>query len=111
MIAVKTVQNPRGFPRMVPAALRTESSRVTKGGRTVKYKPTPHRVADLVMNNVRNFEVATEPAYANRWNVAGWTGAVPARSHKPNHEGSIPSPARTAKNRRIAERGKHEVTI
>jgi hypothetical protein len=37
--------------------------------------------------------VATEPAYANRWDIAGWTGEVPARSHKPNHEGSIPSPA------------------
>ena len=26
-------------------------------------------------------------------NIAGWTGEVPARSHKPNYVGSIPTPA------------------
>lgn len=25
--------------------------------------------------------------------IAGWTGEAPARSHKPNYEGSNPSPA------------------
>ena len=27
-------------------------------------------------------------------NVAGWTGVAPARSHKPNHVGSNPTPAK-----------------
>lgn len=29
--------------------------------------------------------------------IAGWTGEVPARSHKPNDVGSIPTPATTFK--------------
>ena len=32
-------------------------------------------------------------APAKRWNIAGWTGEAPARSHKPNDVGSNPTPA------------------